>query len=152
MGLSPILAMILLLVINGCFCLNFDSEPIGAPGSGQLSRAELEECHRLNELVNEYDIDDEFLSWFLDTFFTPSQLDGPGIVEWEFSVANYGLLSGMLDYASEKFQFSTDLNVVTRNRLCSNTAFHAFLKETVPTSISQHVMETIRAVQIDANL
>ena len=103
----------------------------------QLSRTELEECHRLNELVNEYDIDNDFLSWFLDTFFTPSQLDGPGIVEWEFSVANYGLLSGMLDYASEKFQFSTDLNVVTRNRLCSNTAFHAFLKETVPTSISQ---------------
>ena len=47
-----------------------DTQDLGRPGNGQLSRDELENCDHLNTIMVQYGIDTDFLTWFLDTFFT----------------------------------------------------------------------------------
>ena len=79
------------------------------------------------------------------------------------------MLIGLVNYTVEKFSLtSADLDVVTRNRLLTNTDFHMFLKSLVPKAIQevkprslfknfklltfQHVLGNIQSVQIDANM
>ena len=47
-----------------------DTQDLGLPGNGQLSREELENCDHLNTIMVQNGIDTDFLTWFLDTFFT----------------------------------------------------------------------------------